>query len=85
MNIIAKLSFWIMKPKKKKNIITKLSFKKIKPVEDSITFEDLILDAFAQFRKGDYVEKLKTRITPESLPFYKEDLLEFLYNQIAYI
>ena len=86
MNIIAKLSFWIMKPKKekKKNIITKLSFKKIQPVEVSITFEDLILDALAQFRKGGYVEKLKTRITPESLPSDKDDLLEFLYKEIAH-
>ena len=83
MNIIARLSFWIMKPKKEENIITKLSFKKVQPVEDSMTFEDLILDALAQFRKGDYVEKLKTRITPESLPSDKDDLLEFLYNQIA--
>ena len=72
-----------MKPKKEKNIITKLSFKKVQPVEDSMTFEDLILDGLAQFRKGDYVEKLKTRITPESLPSDKDDLLEFLYNQIA--
>ena len=85
MNIIAKLSFWIMKPKKeKRNIITKLSFKKIQPVEVSITFEDLILDALAQFRKGGYVEKLKTRITPESLPSDKDDLLEFLYKEIAH-
>ena len=72
-----------MKPRKEENIITKLSFKKVQPVEDSMTFEDLILDALAQFRKGDYVEKLKTRITPESLPSDKDDLLEFLYNQIA--
>ena len=86
MNIIARLSFWIMKPKKekKRNIITKLSFKKVLPVEDSMTFEDLILDGLAQFRKGGYVEKLKTRITPESLPSDKDDLLAFLYNQIAY-
>ena len=86
MNIIAKLSFWIMKPKKekKRNVITKLSFKKVQPVEDSITFEDLILDGLAQFRKGGYVEKLKTRITPKSLPSDKDDLLQFLYNQIAY-
>jgi hypothetical protein len=48
-----------------------------------MTFEDLILDALAQFRKGSYVEKLKTRITPGSLPSDKDDLLEFLYNQIA--
>ena len=84
MNIIARLSFWIMKPKKEENIITKLSFKKVQPVEDSMTFEDLILDALAQFRKGDYVEKLKTRITPESLPSDKDDLLEFLYKEIAH-
>ena len=75
-----------MKPKKekKKNIITKLSFKKVQPVEDSITFEDLILDGLAQFRKGGYVEKLKTRITSKSLPSDKDDLLQFLYNEIAY-
>ena len=75
-----------MKPKKekKKNIITKLSFKKVQPVEDSITFEDLILDGFAEFRKEGYVEKLKTRITHKSLPSDKDDSLEFLYNQIAY-
>ena len=60
--------------------------KKIQPFEDSesITFKDLILDALAHFRKGGYVEKLKTRITPESLPSDKDDLLAFLYNQIAY-
>ena len=46
-------------------------------------FEELILDAFAQFRTEGYVEKLKTSITPESLPSNKDDLLEFLYNQIA--
>ena len=75
-----------MKPKKekKRNVITKLSFKKVQPVEDSMTFEDLILDGLAQFRKGGYVEKLKTRITPESLPSDTDDLLEFLSNQIAY-
>ena len=75
-----------MKPKKekKKNIITKLSFKKVQPVEDSITFEDLILDGFAQFRKEGYVEKLKTRITPESLPSDRNDLHQFLSNQIVY-
>jgi hypothetical protein len=79
MNIIAKLSFWIMKPRKK-SLITRLSwsFKKIQP------FEDLILDAFSLFRKEGYVEKLKTRITPESLPSNKYDLLKFLHTQIAH-
>ena len=48
-----------------------------------LSFEDLILGALDQFRTKDYVEKLKTSITPESLPPNKDDLLEFLYNQIA--
>jgi hypothetical protein len=79
MNIIAKLSFWILQPpKKKKSIITKLSFKKMQP------FEDLILGALDQFKTEGYVEKLKTSITLESLPSNKDDILEFLYNQIAY-
>ena len=78
MNIIAKLSFWILQPpKKKKSIITKLPFKKMQP------FEDLILSALDQFRTEGYVEKLKTSITPESLPSNEDDVLEFLYNQIA--
>ena len=76
MVIIAKLSFWIMKPKKK-SIITELPHKAVKP------FEKLILDAFAQFRTEGYVEKLKTSITPKSLPSNKKKLLEFLYNQTA--
>ena len=76
MTIIAKLSFWIMKPKKK-SIITRLSHKNMQP------FDELILDALAQFRTEGYVKKLKTSITPQSLPSKKDDLLEFLYNQIA--
>ena len=76
MTIIAKLSFWKMKPKKK-SIITRLLHKN--------SFEESILDAFSQFKTGGYVEKLKTSITQESLPSNKDDLLEFLYNQIAYI
>ena len=76
MTIIAKLSFWIVKPKKK-SITTELPLKTVEP------FEEIILDAFAQFRMEGYVEKLKTSITQESLPSNKHDLLEFLYNQIA--
>jgi hypothetical protein len=77
MTIIAKLSFWIMKPKKK-SIITELPLKTVEP------FEELILDALAKFKTEGYVKKLKTSITQESLPSSnKEDLLEFLYNQIA--
>ena len=46
-------------------------------------FDELILDALAQFRREGLVEKLKTSITEKSLPSNKDDLLEFLYNQIA--
>ena len=79
MVIIAELSFWIMKPKNKTIIrfFTRRSLKKAEP------FEQLILDAFAQFRTEGYVEKLKTSITQESLASNKDDLLEFLYHQIA--
>ena len=47
------------------------------------SFEDLIQDAVDQFRTEGYAEKLKTSITPESLPSNEDDVLEFLYNQIA--
>jgi hypothetical protein len=79
MSIIAKLSFWILKPIKKKSFIAKLSFRtqKIQP------FEELIMNALAQFRSKGYVEKLKTSITSESLPSDEEDLLEFLFNEIS--
>ena len=66
MTIIAKLAFWIMKPKKKSAIT-------------GLLFEDMILGALDQFRTEGYMEKLKTSITPESLPSNKDDLLEFLY------
>ena len=65
-----------MKPKKK-SIVARLSLKKIQP------FEELMLAALAQFKTGDYVKKLKTNITQESLASNKDDLLKFLYNQIA--
>ena len=48
-------------------------------------FEELILDAFAQFRTEDCIKKIKTSITQESLASNKDDLVEFLYNQIACI
>jgi hypothetical protein len=78
MSIIAKLSFWILKPKKNlKYFIAKLSFRKTQ------SFEELIMNALAQFGREGYVEKLKTSITSESLPSDKEDLLEFLFNEIS--
>ena len=83
MNIIAKLSFWILDPRrKKKSIIAKLLFKPEKMIEP---FEGPILAALDQFKTGGYVEKIKTSITPESLPSNKEDLHQFLYNQIAHV
>jgi hypothetical protein len=86
MNIIAKLSYWILQPRKtKKSVISKPSFIKPKPKKMQ-PLEDLILDALDKFRMEGYAEKLKTSITPESLPSNKDDdhVLEFLYNQIAY-
>ena len=77
MNIIAKLSYWILEPRKRKKSIIPVKPDKMQP------FEDLILDAVDQFRTEGYAEKLKTSITPESLPSNEDDVLEFLYNQIA--
>ena len=66
-----------MKPKKQQ--------KKSIPGTTRLLFKDLILDALAQFRTLEgYVEKLQTSITPESLPSNEDDLLEFLYHQIAH-
>ena len=71
MSIIAKESFWMMKPTAK--------------TEKTITaFEQVIMDALAQFEGGSYVEKLKTNITSESLPPMNENLVGFLYSQIVH-
>ncbi|KAF8717616.1 hypothetical protein AX14_012100 [Amanita brunnescens Koide BX004] len=77
MSIIAKLSFWIKKPAKQTNLNEVQSL----PVQP---FEELIRDAFSEFRREGYVKKLKTSITSESLPSDKEDLIEFLSNKIAF-
>ena len=77
MNIIAKLSYWLLQPRKTKKPIISVKPDKMQP------FEDLILDAVDQFRTEGYAEKLKTSIAPESLPSNEDDVLEFLYNQIA--
>jgi hypothetical protein len=71
MSIIAKLSFWIVKSTKE--------------TEKSLTaFEQVIMEALVKFQRDGHVEKLKTNITSESLPSDHEDLLAFLYNQIAH-
>jgi hypothetical protein len=73
MSIMAKQSFWMTKPAAQTAI------------SKSITaFEQVIMDTLAQFERGGYVEKLKTNITSESLPPNNEDLVGFLYNQIAH-
>ena len=72
MEIIVKLSFWIMKPEKQ----TKKS---------NDAFEQAVVDALALFKREDHVENLKTSITSESLPSDKKDLLKFLCNQTAHI
>ena len=60
-------------------IIARLSFWIHNPFYKS--FEE----ALEPFKKGGYIEKLKTQITPESMPSNKKDLLEFLYNLIIHI
>lgn len=88
MSIIAKQSFWMIKPKEKaakSNSIT-ARFKSITAKSKSITaFEQVIIDTLAQFERHGYVKKLKTNITSESLPPMNEDLLGFLYNQIVHL
>jgi len=76
MNIIAKLSFWRVKPAKK-SIISRLLFQKTQP------FEPLIRDALDQFKREGYMEKLKTCIASVSLPSNHQDLPGFLYDLIA--
>jgi hypothetical protein len=71
MNIIAKQSFWIMKPSKK-SIIDK----------ETQPFEQAIMDALEQLkREGNYVKKLKTSITSETMPSDHQELLDFLFDQ----
>ena len=60
-------------------IIGRMSFWIHKPFGKSIT------EALDLFKKHGYVEKLKTCISPESMPSDKEDLLGFLYNLIIHI
>jgi len=74
MNIIAKLSFWKMKPSKKLNID-----KETQPLEQSI------MEALEQLKREGYVKKLKTSITSESMPSDHQELLDFLFDQTAYI
>ena len=70
MNIIAKLSFWIMKPSKK-SIIDK----------ETQPFEQAIMDALEQLKQEGNVKKLKTSITSETLPSDHQELLDFLFDQ----
>ncbi len=83
MNVIAKLSFWKLKPAgtspAKTSIISKLLFRKVQP------FDQLILDALDQFKREGYVEKLKACITSVSLASNHRDLYGFLYDLIAQI
>ena len=81
MVIISKLSFWIAKPQKqtKNSIIVQA----ILPSKKTQPFNQIIMDAFTQFTRDGYVEKLKTRITPDTLPSNDKDLFAFLYNQIT--
>jgi hypothetical protein len=73
MNIIAKLSFWITEPANETKEST------------TTAFEQVIREALALFKRDGYVEKLKANITSEALPSNNQDLLAFMYNQIAHI
>ena len=48
-------------------------------------FEASIAEALDQFKKNQYLEKLKTCITSESLPSDNKQLVEFLYNLTIHI
>lgn len=62
-------------------IITKLSFWIRKP------FKDALVDAWEQFKQQGYAEKLKTKITSDSVPAPSDDekLVAFLYNMVIHI
>ena len=57
------------------NILAKLSFWIKKKIHQSI------MDALDQFKKEDYVRKLKAHITPEAITTRHDDLVQFLYDQ----
>jgi hypothetical protein len=71
INIIAKLSFWIMEPME--------TFATLAEIEQA--FQQSIVDALDEFISGEYAKKLKTGITSEFLPSGHQDLLVFLYDQ----
>ena len=56
-------------------IATKQSFWIKKP------FVQSIMDALGQLEQQGYVTKLKTQITPNTIPSGDKELLEFLYNK----
>lgn len=43
------------------------------------------MDALEQFKSHGYAEKLKTRLTFESIQHRQEDLLAFLHDQVINI
>ena len=43
------------------------------------------MDALIQFEEQDYVRKLKTHITSESMPSGHEDLVAFLCDEIIHL
>ena len=61
------------------NIIAKLSFWIKMPLGKSIR------KALEEFKRQGYVEKLKTHITPESIPSDKEKVVTFLCDIIIHI
>jgi len=61
------------------NIMAMQSFWVVMPLQESV------MHTFKQFKRQGYVEKLKLKITSESIPSNYEDLLAFLYDQIISI
>ncbi len=49
--------------------------------EEMLPFELSIMEASHQFKRGGYVEKLKSYITSNSLPSGYDDLVPFMFAQ----
>ena len=46
------------------------------------TYNESMTDALEEFKRQDYVNKLKAQTTSETIPSNDEDLLAFLYDQV---
>ena len=46
------------------------------------TYNESMTDTLEEFKRRDYVDKLKAQTTSETIPSNDEDLLAFLYDQV---